>query len=88
MATGTRRVLALRGGADQPRWLAGWHYAPTPGTSILRQMIRARIIATREAGREEKHDALLAQGRVEGLDLAGYRLGPDDRRSGTRAGTP
>jgi hypothetical protein len=39
-------------------------------------MIRARIIATREAGREEKHDTLLAQGRVEGLDLAGYRLGP------------
>lgn len=76
MATGARRVLALRGGAlVSPDGLAGWHYAPTPGTSILRQMIRARIIAAREAGREEKHDALLAQGRTEGLDLAGYRLG-------------
>ena len=77
MATGARRVLALRGGAlISPDGLAGWHYAPTPGTSILRQMIRARIIAAREAGREEKHDALLALGRAEGLDLAGYRLGP------------
>jgi hypothetical protein len=77
LATGARRVLAMRGGAlVSPDGLAGWHYAPVPGTSVLRQMVRARIIAAREAGREEKHDALLALGRVQGLDLAGYRLSP------------
>jgi hypothetical protein len=74
--TGARRVLALRGGAMvSPDGLAGWHYAPVTGASILRQLVRARIIAAREAGREEKHDALLAQGRQSGLELAGYALG-------------
>ncbi|MDE1915528.1 MAG: hypothetical protein KGJ57_10880 [Sphingomonadales bacterium] len=76
LQTGARRVLALRGGAlVSPDGLAGWHYAPATGASVLRQMVRARIIAGREAGREEKHDALLAKGRIEGLDLAGYALG-------------
>jgi hypothetical protein len=77
LATGARRVLALRGGAlVSPDGLAGWHYAPITGTSVLRQMVRARVIAAREAGREEKHDALMAVGRTEGLDLVGYALGP------------
>lgn len=76
LATGARRVLAIRGGAlVSPDGLAGWHYAPVVGASVLRQMVRARIIAGRELGREDKHDALLAQGRSGGLDLAGYRLG-------------
>jgi pimeloyl-ACP methyl ester carboxylesterase len=76
LATGARRVLALRGGAlVSPDGLAGWHYAPVTGASVLRQMVRARIIAGREAGREDKHDALVAKGRAEGLELAGYGLG-------------
>lgn len=70
-------VFALRGGAlASPEGLPGWHYAPVPGTSILRHLIRARIIAAREAGQEEKQEALMAQGREQGLELAGYRLGP------------
>ena len=77
LATGARRVLAIRGGAlVSPDGLAGWHYAPIGGASVLRQMVRARVVAAREAGVEEKHDALVALGRTQGLDLAGYALGP------------
>jgi hypothetical protein len=38
-------------------------------------MVRARTIAAREAGREEKAEALLALGRSEGLVLGGWPLG-------------
>ncbi|MFN3863123.1 MAG: hypothetical protein ACK4RT_02460 [Erythrobacter sp.] len=69
-------VLAIRAGALlAPADLPGWHYAPLPGIRLLRGMIRARIIAAREAGREEKAEALLALGRSEGLVLGGWPLG-------------
>ena len=65
-------ILAIRGGAlVAPAHLPGWHYAPTTGASQLRQMLRARIISAREAGREETQDSLLTQGREQGLTLAG-----------------
>ena len=71
-------VLALRGGAlIAPRALPGWRYAPVTGQSQLRQMLRARIVAAREAGAEETQDSLMALGREQGLELAGYRLGAD-----------
>ena len=69
-------VLAMRGGAlFAPDHLPGWRYAPTSGASALRHLIRARIIASREAGTAETQDALLAEGAANGLELAGYRLG-------------
>jgi hypothetical protein len=68
--------LAIRGGALVTPHLPGWRYAPATGSSILRAMLRARIIARKEAGLEENREALLAQGRTSGLELAGYRLGP------------
>lgn len=69
-------VLAIRGGALLlPPSLPGFAYAPLKGRQILRAMLRARTIAAREAGREEKADALLETGREEGLELAGWRLG-------------
>lgn len=69
-------VLAMRGGAlVAPAGLPGWLLAPVKGASVLRQMLRARILARREAGIEETQEGLLAQGRVHGLELAGYRLG-------------
>lgn len=69
-------VLALRGGAlVAPAGLPGWLVAPVKGATVLRQMVRARVIAAREAGREETPDRLLEAGRREGLELAGYRLG-------------
>lgn len=71
-------VVGIRGGCLYlPSRLPAWHYAPTKGASLLRQMIRARILAAREAGREENREALMALAENEGLELAGYRLGGD-----------
>jgi hypothetical protein len=38
-------------------------------------MLRARILAAREAGREETSEQLLDVARAEGIDLSGHRLG-------------
>ena len=70
-------VLAIRAGVLlAPSRLPGWLYAPQSGPKLLRGMIRARTIAAREAGREEKAEALLALGSTEGLMLGGWPLGP------------
>lgn len=70
------RVLAIRGGGlVLPKIIPGWHYVPVKGASLLRQMLRARILASREAGREETQDGLLKQGLEQGLELNGYPIG-------------
>lgn len=75
-SVGATHALGLRGGClFLPETLPGWHYAPVKGSSILRQMLRARTIAAREAGREETLDGLREQGLAQGLELVGYRLG-------------
>ncbi len=72
---GATHVLSLRGGALLlPQGLPGWAYAPTKGASLLRTMLRARVLSAREAGREESSEALLAEGLERGLELAGFRL--------------
>ena len=69
-------VLGIRGGALLvPADLPGWLYAPQKGANLLRQMLRARIMASRELGREETQDLLLAEGLELGLELSGHRLG-------------
>lgn len=69
-------VLAVRGGALVfPNALPGWVLEPAKGPAILRQLLRARTIAAREAGRHEDSASLLEIGRTEGLELAGYRCG-------------
>ena len=73
---GATHVLAVRGGAlVAPAHLPGWALEPVKGAGLLRQLVRARAIATREAGHDEKIENLLPAGRVSGLDLAGYRCG-------------
>lgn len=70
------RVLAVRGGALVfPTSLPGWVLEPVKGATVLRQMLRARTLSAREAGRDEDSATLLEHGRAEGLDLAGYRCG-------------
>ena len=70
-------VLAVRGGGLMvPPGLPGWLYGPVKGTTILRQMLRARVLSARESGREESLDALLATGLEEGIALAGHAFGP------------
>ncbi|WP_374405459.1 hypothetical protein [Pelagerythrobacter sp.] len=74
---GATHVLALRGGAlVAPSDLPGWAYAPVAGRQILRAMLRARTITAREAGREETIDGIQATARAEGIELAGWALGP------------
>ncbi|MEP7221862.1 MAG: hypothetical protein ABI673_04245 [Novosphingobium sp.] len=72
---GATHVLTVRGGAlVAPQALPGWRYAPVGGAVILRHMLRMRILASREAGVEETQLGLLATGRQQGLNLAGYPL--------------
>lgn len=70
------RVLAIRSGALVAPDLPGWHYAPVTGSAVLRQMLRARILTAREAGREESQAELMETGARLGLELNGYPLGP------------
>lgn len=77
-AFGATHVLAIRAGAVlAPPSLPGWRYAPQTGARQLRAMIRARMIAAREDGRDESSDALMDMGRREGLVLAGWQLGAE-----------
>lgn len=73
----TTHILAIRGGALlSPKMLPGWHYAPLSGPKLLRGMLRARTIASREAGKQETSEELLEKGRREGLMLGGWNIGP------------
>lgn len=75
---GATHLLAIRAGALlAPEQMSGWLYAPQTGAKQLRGMIRARTIASREAGREESSEALMAQGRAAGLVLGGWQIGAD-----------
>ncbi|NCP22608.1 MAG: hypothetical protein GW854_00505 [Erythrobacter sp.] len=68
-------ILAIRGGGLlAPDHLPGFLYAPSKGRQILRALLRARTIASREAGRAEKVESLLETGREQGLELAGWHL--------------
>lgn len=71
-------VLAIRGGCLlAPPRLPGWHYAPVSGGAIVRTMLRARVLAAREAGREETAQDLLARGESGGIELGGFLLGAE-----------
>ena len=69
-------VLAIRGGAllDTGN-LPGWRFAPVNGRSVLRSMLRARTIASKEAGYGETLEGLQATARKDGIELAGWRFG-------------
>jgi hypothetical protein len=69
-------ILAIRGGGLLvPPGLTGWHYGPVKGASLLRTLIRARVLSSREGGREENGEGLLIEAQEHGIELAGYRLG-------------
>ena len=69
-------LLTVRAAAIlAPPSLPGWRYAPTGGATVLRALLRARVVSAREAGEDVTTEALLENGRKNGLDLAGYRLG-------------
>ncbi|MEM9310406.1 MAG: hypothetical protein AAGA34_03090 [Pseudomonadota bacterium] len=73
---GATQVLAMRGGAMlAPASLPGWRYAALDGPKLLATLLRARVVDAREAGRSETREALLEEGRVMGLRLAGWDFG-------------
>lgn len=68
-------VLTIRASASlAPPNLPGWHYAPHPLPAALKQMLRARVLASRELGSSETGADLLSNGREHGLTLSGYPL--------------
>jgi hypothetical protein len=72
---GATHVLALRGGGFvAPLGLPGWHYGPVKGVSLLRTLVRGRVLSSREAGRNEGGDGLLIEAQKHGIELAGYHL--------------
>jgi hypothetical protein len=71
---GATHVLAIRSGALVAPPLPGWRYAALPGETALRALLRARVLASKEAGLAETRDSLLERGLASGLDLAGYHL--------------
>ena len=74
---GASHVLALRGGVLVfPNTLPGWVVEPVSGASLLRRMLRAGVIAAREAGDHRDSADLLETGRTEGLRLAGFDFSP------------
>lgn len=72
---GATHVLTMRAAVALAPTLPGWAYAPVAGKSVLRSLLRARMLSAREAGRDETSEALLAEGRLAGLELAGYDFG-------------
>lgn len=71
-------VLAVRSGAIlAPATSKGWALAPHSGAGLLRAMIRAHVIASKEAGEAVTSDMATAQGRSSGITLAGWPLSPD-----------
>jgi hypothetical protein len=75
---GCTHVLTIRGGAlVAPTGIPVIRYAPVTGAAVLRALLRTRIIASKEAGSQEDRDNLTGMGREQGLELVGYRLGPE-----------
>lgn len=75
---GATHVFALRGATlfapiDLPRFL----YAPVKGKSLLKSLVRGRIIASKEAGVSENSEELFEKGRREGVELAGWKIGSE-----------
>jgi len=74
---GATHIVAIRAGAMlAPPAISTIFYAPTTAASVLRGLLRARIIADKEAGLSVSREDLLTEGKQRGLQLAGYRLGP------------
>lgn len=86
---GATHVLAIRGGGLLlPPKLPGWHYGPVKGASLIKTLLRARIIASREAGREENAAELFEQGKEQGLELAGWSISAEMLRQLEAATAP
>lgn len=72
-------VAAFRSGAmidDAVHCGKHWRMAPEDGPELLRQLVRIRLAADREAGEVMSKELLLAQARLEHTEFAGFHLPP------------
>lgn len=72
-------IASLRGGAlidHLAKADAWWRLAPVGGASLLRTLMRARVVADREAGITASLESLQDMAKTEPLALAGNRLSP------------
>jgi hypothetical protein len=71
-------VLTIRAAAMlAPYGVPGWAYAPIDGPRVLRSLLRARMVASREAGRAERSEDLQALAREQGIELGGWPIGAE-----------
>jgi len=71
-------VASLRGGAlvDHAAPAIGWwRFSPRPGAALLRDLLRSRQLAEREAGHATTLAALETEALAGATELAGYALG-------------
>ena len=69
-------IASIRGGCliDDAANLPVWRLAPVKGASLLKSMLRTRIVADKEAGVSTTADQLMTSARSAPLDLAGVLL--------------
>jgi sirohydrochlorin ferrochelatase len=72
-------VASVRGGALLVADIAlpQWQLMPAKGASLVKTMLRARIVSDREAGRLSNIDSLMAEAQRGPVELSGYLLGAD-----------
>jgi hypothetical protein len=72
-------VAAFRSGAlldDAVDCARRWRMSPEDGPDLLRQLVRTRLAADREAGLSTSRALLMAQARQESIELAGVEMSP------------
>lgn len=72
----TTHILAVRGGSlCAPQCAQTAHFAPVSGKALLRGLLRAQVLADREAGLNSDRERMLQSARSDGATLMGYRFG-------------
>lgn len=76
---GITHIVSLRGGAliDHVADVPVLRLAPVKGSSLLKTMLRTRLIADKEAGKSSTAEDLLAHAQSGPLELSGYKLSAD-----------
>lgn len=72
-------IASIRGGCliDDATNLPLWRLSPAKGGSLLKTMLRTRIVADKEAGISTTAEQLLTEAQTAPLDLAGVLLGQE-----------
>lgn len=76
---GITHIVSVRGGAfiDDVADVPVLRLAPVKGSSLLKTMLRTRLIADKEGGKSSTAEDLLAASKSQPLELSGYLLSAD-----------